>query len=401
MRKWILYACMMCMVLTGCRPTSHMDAIPQVPVDKEVTIMQATDLHYLSPTLFDEGETFTKLMNTNDGKVTTHSKQILDALVQEVIDKKPSVFILSGDITFNGELISLKEVRTALRKIKEAGIPVLVVPGNHDINYIFSYSYHGDKAKPTENISQEEFQSLMKEFGYDQAMARDDKSFSYVIQISDHLRIMAIDGNTTMNIGTVLPETIDWMGTQLQDAKDNNAQVITFSHQNVLKQSELLYDGFIFDNASKVRTLLQKYDVHLNLSGHSHLMHESTDKELTDICTGALSLYPLRYGWVSVQPDGQWQYTKKHLNLLQDESRKEFKKVIIRQVGATLEDYDIPVKDMQEMLDFAIAFNISFFTQENYDPKQLLSQNGFTLWQMYASDTMWFTYMNTALHESN
>ena len=70
-------------------------------------------------------------MANGDGKMSEYSQQILDALVEKVIAEQPDVFLLSGDITFNGEKQSLLDVQTALEKIEDAGVPVCVIPGNH------------------------------------------------------------------------------------------------------------------------------------------------------------------------------------------------------------------------------------------------------------------------------
>ena len=155
-------------------------------------IMQATDLHYLSDTLHDDGAYFTEMMTNGDGKLSEYSEQILDALVTKAVETHPDAFLLSGDITFNGEKQSLLEVKRALEKIKDAGIPVLVIPGNHDIDYPYAFEYSGEEASPVANVSQSDFQETMKEFGYEDALARDDSSFSYVYPLSQDVWLLAM-----------------------------------------------------------------------------------------------------------------------------------------------------------------------------------------------------------------
>ena len=43
-----------------------------------------------------------------------------------------AALILSGDLSFNGEKTSHEELAGKLFKLQEQGIPVLVLPGNHD-----------------------------------------------------------------------------------------------------------------------------------------------------------------------------------------------------------------------------------------------------------------------------
>ena len=80
-----------------------------------------------------------------DGKVVKYLPQLLDAFMDQVIAEKPSALVLSGDITMNGEKINHEELARKLGKVQEAGIPVLVIPGNHDINNPNAAVYFGDE----------------------------------------------------------------------------------------------------------------------------------------------------------------------------------------------------------------------------------------------------------------
>ena len=97
-------------------------------------IIQATDVHYQSADAEDDGAAFQLFVERCDGKVVKYLPQLLDAFMDQVIAEKPSALVLSGDITMNGEKINHEELARKLGKVQEAGIPVLVIPGNHDIN---------------------------------------------------------------------------------------------------------------------------------------------------------------------------------------------------------------------------------------------------------------------------
>lgn len=75
------------------------------PVD-HLSLMIATDLHYLAPELTDHGPYFQKVIQGADGKMTHYAEEIFDAFVQQTILEAPDALILSGDLTFNGEAIS-------------------------------------------------------------------------------------------------------------------------------------------------------------------------------------------------------------------------------------------------------------------------------------------------------
>ena len=47
--------------------------------------------------------------------------------------------------------------------MREAGIPVLVIPGNHDINNTNASFYFGDEKSPAPSVTAEEFFEIYRE----------------------------------------------------------------------------------------------------------------------------------------------------------------------------------------------------------------------------------------------
>ena len=92
----------------------------------------ATDLHYLSPSIVERGEVFEKVYLGGDGKQMNYMSEIPDAFIEDVIKQKPDGLILSGDLTFNGEKKSHEELAEKFKKVEKSGVPVMVIPGNHD-----------------------------------------------------------------------------------------------------------------------------------------------------------------------------------------------------------------------------------------------------------------------------
>lgn len=372
------------------------------PVEKEddVHLITATDFHYLSPTLFDEGEMFQKLLETNDGKLIENGTEILDAFVSQVKEKKPDAILLTGDLTFNGEMQSLKEVKKKLEEIQKAGTVVLVIPGNHDISYPYAESYHNNTAVYVENISEDEWKEQMQEFGYADALMKDPDSFSYLYALSSDLYVLALDANTADHPGTLSEKTEKWMEKALKRADKDHARVISMSHQNVLKQSDFMYKGFVMDDHDTVAQALEKHHVFLNLSGHSHLQHEAQEKGLHDICTESLSVYPLSYAEVTV-PEGRKTYTyqKEKLGILEEEAKKRFDETVARQVDSELADLKIPETEKKEMTTLAEDVNRDYFSGNDQNKQKYLSDPAWNLWQKYAKDSFWYVYMNAYLKE--
>ena len=65
----------------------------------------------------------------------------------------------------------------------------------------------------------EEFAALYHAHGYDRALAKDDRSLSYVAALSDRLWLLMIDVNAVTQPGSVPSETLAWIADQLEQAK--------------------------------------------------------------------------------------------------------------------------------------------------------------------------------------
>ena len=239
-------------LLTGCSDTAA-HAANNTTGATAVKLMVASDLHYLSPTLTDNGERFQAVMAAGDSKVTEYSEEIVDTLIQKAEEEKPDALLVSGDLTFNGEWISLNELKDKFTALEDAGIPVLVIPGNHDIDYPYAYGYDGADYYPVQDISQADFMSMMGAFGYDDAQLRDSSSFSYCTHVTNSLWLLFLDANTEADPGELSKETMTFAEDVLKQAAAEGATVIPVTHQNVLPPSDLFSRGFVINNSDEVK----------------------------------------------------------------------------------------------------------------------------------------------------
>ena len=153
-------------------------------------LMVASDLHYLSPSLTDHGSCFTELVRNGDGKVMEYSQELVEAFVDTVLEKKPDALILTGDLTFNGARKSHEDLAEKLGRIEEAGIPVAVLSGNHDLWNKNAASFSGDRVTFEESVSAKEFKEIYFPFGFEEACAQDETSSSYIWEPAAGLRIV-------------------------------------------------------------------------------------------------------------------------------------------------------------------------------------------------------------------
>ncbi|MBK6374852.1 MAG: hypothetical protein IPF67_17525 [Saprospiraceae bacterium] len=81
---------------------------PLVGKDENLKIWKVTDIHYLSPDLFDDGEAFARLQATSAGKDLEHvPENDGGACVGSGERTAGSADRRSGDLTFNGEYQSM------------------------------------------------------------------------------------------------------------------------------------------------------------------------------------------------------------------------------------------------------------------------------------------------------
>lgn len=378
-------------LLTGCSDTAA-QAANNTTGATAVKLMVASDLHYLSPTLTDNGERFQAVMAAGDSKVTEYSEEIVDTLIQKAEEEKPDALLVSGDLTFNGEWISLNELKDKFTALEDEGIPVLVIPGNHDIDYPYAYGYDGADYYPVQDISQADFMSMMGAFGYDDAQLRDSSSFSYCTHVTNSLWLLFLDANTEADPGELSKETLTFAEDVLKQAAAEGATVIPVTHQNVLPPSDLFSRGFVINNSDEVKKLFKKYNISLCLSGHAHLQHTSEEDGLTQIITESLSVYPLQYGILTVSGNN-WHYENRELGIRKEESKQRFDANTLSQVDGVLERLNLSENEKKAMEDIAVTANEAFFSGK----QETLSKDdpAYQLWVKYAPDSFWTSYLSS------
>ena len=234
-------------------PSETIEAFPEAETVPEsdlwnedgdgLRLIVATDIHFLAEELTDKESGFTYAVDHGDGKVTNYIWEITDAFISEVLNEQPDGVILSGDLSLDGEKASHQELAGRLRAITDAGIPVLVIPGNHDINNVSAARFSGGERLPAETTSPKDFLEIYQDFGYRDAVSRDPNSLSYVYQMNDYTRIMMLDTcqyEGTAQIGGMIDtDTYEWIEEQLADAAEQGMNVLPVAHHNMLEESQI------------------------------------------------------------------------------------------------------------------------------------------------------------------
>lgn len=290
--------------------------------EKGLTIFVASDIHYLDKDLYDGGEAFQKYTENSNGRNFLYIDEVVEAFAYEIENKEPDVLIISGDLTNNGEKNSHLKLAEKLKKIEgSSDTKVFVIPGNHDIDNPWARGFEGSKQVLTDSISPEDFENIYQDFGYNEAISRDEFTLSYLVAASDDLWVLMLDTNEySLNSeyempvpnGIILDETQNWIEECSKLANENNVKIVTVMHHNLLKHSEMRYFGYTLDNYKKILELFEKLRFDLNFSGHIHAQDiKSFDYEngtIYDVATGTMSTYPARYAVLTYEQDKGFKY---------------------------------------------------------------------------------------------
>lgn len=281
------------------------------PLDEGIKLAIATDLHYLAPQLYDNGALYTQMIENADGKTMKYIEELTEAFVCQIIESAPDALILSGDLSFNGERDSHILLAEKLRRVEAAGIPVLVIPGNHDLDSAKASAFSGDSYYGVDSVNKREFEEIYADLGFREALSRDGDSLSYIAEVTPELRVLMVDVNTQDEPGFLDESTLNWIDVQLRLATEAGAKVVAVSHQNLFQHNSLFRGGFVIGNGRLLGALFEKYGVICNLSGHMHIQHISQiESGLTEIATSSLAVTPNQYGLLCLSENQAYYCTE-------------------------------------------------------------------------------------------
>ena len=266
--KYMKVLLILCMVLVcGCTEKKT-----EISEDISFHAIVTSDLHYTQ----------------NGGQVDTvvpgmaYVQDITDAVIAEVLAVHPDVFIMTGDNTNGGDPQDEKALSEKLRKVVEAGIPVVMTTGNHDYNQSDMQVYASN------------FNGLLEK------LDEDDSSQSYVSIVNDVVLLAMDDGAVDEGqTGTFSKETMQWLKTMLKKYKGH--RIIFLSHRSVLPVLKDMEKGSYQISNEDLIDLLKKYDVQLVLSGHTHSASVLEDSELHEIISSMPANGDHRIGFVDLE----------------------------------------------------------------------------------------------------
>ena len=274
---------------------------------KPISFYLVTDTHYFENKLGAGGKAFEKNMVTEQYFVK-ESHAIVSSTFEKIMeDKETDIVIIPGDLVKNGEKESHNSYIKELYKLKENGKKVYVITAGHDYNDS-AYILKDDGRVPVEGTDFNDICDMYCDFGYGDAIAFDKPTHSYMAEIADGVRMLAIHCDSkNQPKGAMDDRLMVWAKEQLDKAREDGCSVFAICHYPIIPPVpvfDLVGDAKIKD-WRKVASFLADNGVELVLTGHMHIQSinefcSEKGNRLIDVCTACLVGSPGKYRKITI-----------------------------------------------------------------------------------------------------
>lgn len=333
-----------------------------------------SDTHLISQDLHDNGAAFIKMKKTSVGKDLDYQEIALKSFAKMAQEKTPDAIVVTGDVTFNGELKSAQkfaQIFSSLTKTK-----LLVVPGNHDIYDGWAREFRGEQQFYTPETSPEDWKAIFKT-SYKDAVSQDPSSLAYSVKLGNYYLIM-LDSNyyghqeakgAPLTQGEIGDKQLSWLKEELESSKNAGLYPILFMHHNLYAHNPAVNKNFVLDDAEKLRKLCEEYDVRLAFSGHIHaqnILEPQDSTPTTEIVTGSFCSNDQPYGVLDLYPN-YCEYHKYAFDMKPYLSEEEKKNNILKNFHTYLENLQWSSFTSGSVNNKLLArLSINYFTGNNH-----------------------------------
>lgn len=280
----------------------------------ELNFYHLTDLHYYAnERIGSSGEAY-EIKCQVDQKCMAESGAIIDSAFKNIIeDKDTEIVLISGDLTFDGEVQSHDALKEKLYNLKANGKRVFITFATHD--FFMEARKYTDEEGVTflPKYTRAELRQHYNDFGYSEAIAEHENSYSYCVQLSDDVRLLCLndDGDFDAFCG-YYNDLLFWIKEQVEDAKKNGCEIFAMTHHPLVDPTPVyplfshkaMLGGYEF-----TAPYLADLGIRYVFDGHTHIhdinfIESKKGNRLYQINTGSLTGYPLAYRKVNFSDKG-------------------------------------------------------------------------------------------------
>lgn len=268
-----------------------------------------TDTHFFDPSFKRSGAAYEK-RSISDQKCVAETPAIIDAGFKQIADdKETNIILIPGDLVYRGEYQSHVGLRNRLYKLKEQGKKIYLITARHDYDDNDSFEFDGDKMLPVKAMPRDELRDFYKDFGFDGAISEHKESMSYVAQLADGIRLLALncDGDCKDFKG-LWDNQMKWALEQIEDAHRTGNYIFAMTHYPLLPFSpimNLISDSHLTDWEKRANQFADAgldliFTCHMHAQAVTEYVTENGNK-ITDVQTGCFVGCPCAYRKVTIK----------------------------------------------------------------------------------------------------
>ena len=269
---------------------------------KQLKFYVMADPHFFDTALGCSGKEYEDFMHYEQkcfAETESINKSVFEFLKKA---NEADIVLIVGDLVFNGEKKSHEGFLKLLYDLKNSGKKIYVVTADHDFQRKREDTFaFGEKGRYSpEHTERDELIDMYRDFGFGDAIALDEEHLSYVAQLSDDVRLMALNCDIKKD-GKYhfFEEQREWIEKQAEKAREDNQTIVAMCHYPILPGQPLfsLISPMLIRDAHKFACFLADNGIHIIFTGHMHnqsineLVSEKGNK-LYDITTGSIIADP-------------------------------------------------------------------------------------------------------------
>ncbi len=283
--------------------------MPNAPI----TFTVITDLHYYSKKNGVDTKSYNHA-NSKSQLVMKHSGDILTAAFAQIAkDNESDILLVSGDVTSNGEYTSHSEFINLCRALKAVGKRVYIVTATHDYQGDgLANDYTNDEVARIPCAKREELYEMYREFGMDEAIALHKESMSYVVQLEEGYRLLALNDDCNQSGSSGYSDDLfKWIALQIKDARESDNVLIPINHHPLISPSvfySIIGKNDMMGDHAVRREQFADLGLSFMFTGHSHIhdisyIFSQKGNPFYTISTASPVGYPGYYRKATIDPE--------------------------------------------------------------------------------------------------
>ncbi len=292
----------------------------------QTKICVISDVHYFEPSLLVNNGTAFQSYLASDRKLLQESDAITTSVIDSLLEEAPDYVLIPGDLTKDGEKICHDTLAVKhLAKLEAAGIEVLVIDGNHDINNPHAEAFDGGSTIDVDSVSPADFQAIYADYGYNQAAMKDTASLSYTYNLSDDIVLLAMDvcnydtnyvHGSPVTSGRFTNSVYQWCMDRIEEAVADHKVIMGMMHHGMLEHysgQKALFSEYVVDGYDTISVNFAEAGMNVVFTGHYHSQDlagaTTTNSSIFDVETGSTVTYPCPYRIIEISETTDTTYT--------------------------------------------------------------------------------------------